>query len=174
MHALKSTILVVTILAATSCTTVGVKGPVVQPDLSSRPLRVTAERQMDIPADVLYQAWTSMQFERWLSAPGTLLMKPEVNSPFFFEILIEGERHPHYGRFLELKTNRLIKMAWVNDCVGIRGVETVVTLEFIAEGDGTLVRVTHEGLPDELSRDQHQEGWLMVLDHLYKTFASAN
>ena len=44
--------------------------PVVQPDLSSRPLRATAERQMAASADVLFQAWTTDQFDRWFAAPG--------------------------------------------------------------------------------------------------------
>jgi len=43
--------------------------PVVQPDLSSRPLRATTERQMAVAADVLFQAWTTQQFDRWFAEP---------------------------------------------------------------------------------------------------------
>ena len=188
MNALSSVILVATILAATSCTTAsgdreskvgsphippGVLAPVVQPDLSSRPMRITAERQMDVPADVLFQAWTTEQFDRWFAAPGTVLMKPEVNSPYFFEARFEGERHPHYGRFLELETDRLVKMTWVT-AAGTRGVETVLTVELIASGAGTLVRLIHEGFPDELSRDGHQEAWPMALQVLDKSLSTTN
>ncbi len=45
--------------------------PVVQPDLSSRPLCATVERQMTVSADVLFQAWTTEHFDRWFAAPGT-------------------------------------------------------------------------------------------------------
>ncbi len=145
--------------------------PVVQPDLSSRPLRATVERQMAVSADVLFQAWTTEQFDRWFAAPGTVLMKPEVNSPYFFEARFDGERHPHYGRFLELESGRLIKMTWIT-AEGTRGVETVVTVELIASGAGTLVRLTHEGFPDEQSRDGHQEAWPMALDVLDKALST--
>ena len=176
-------ILVVTILATTSCVTVsgdresgGVTmsstTPVVQPDLSSRPLRVTVERQMAVLADALFRAWTTEQFDRWFAAPGTVLMKPVVNSPYFFEARFDGQRHPHYGRFLELETDRLVKMTWVT-ADGTRGVETVLTVEFNATGAGTLVRVIHEGFPDEQSRDGHQEAWPMALEMLDKALSTS-
>ncbi len=145
--------------------------PVVQPDLSSRPLRATVERQMTVSANVLFKAWTTEQFDRWFAAPGTVLMKPEVNSLYFFEARFDGERHPHYGRFLELEPDSLVKMTWIT-AQGTRGVETVVTVEFIAGGDGTLVRLTHEGFPDEKSRDGHQEAWPMGLDMLEKALST--
>ncbi len=145
--------------------------PVIQPALSSTPLRATAERQMAVAADVLFRAWTTEQFDRWFAAPGTVLMKPEVNSAYFFEARFEGERHPHYGRFLELKPDRLIKMTWLT-ADGTRGVETVVTVELIASGAGTLLRLTHEGFPDEQSRAGHEEAWPMALEMLDKAMST--
>ena len=180
MKAVSFLILVPTILSVTSCMTVrsdresevgssrihpGVLATVVQPDLSSRPLRITTERQMDIPADVLFKAWTSVDFDRWFATPGTVFMNPEVNSVFFFEVFYNDERHPHYGRILELETNRLVKMTWLT-AFGTQGMETVMTMEFIARGAGTLVRLTQEGFPDELSRDRHLEGWIAALELL--------
>ena len=139
---------------------------VIQPDLSTT-LRATAERQMAVSAEVLFQAWTSERFDRWFAAPGTVLMKPDVNSPYFFEARFEGQRHPHYGRFLELDPGRLVKMTWLT-AQGTGGVETVVTVEFIVGGAGTLVRLTHEGLPDEESRAGHEQAWAMGLENLEK------
>ena len=100
-------------------------------------------------------------------------MKPQVNSTYFFEARFEGERHPHYGRFLELKTDRLVKMTWVT-AKGTQGVETVLTVEFIPTGTGTLVRLIHEGFPDEQSRDGHQEAWPMGLEMLEKALSTTN
>ncbi len=64
-------------------------------------------------------------------------------------------------------------MTWVT-ADGTRGVETVVTVEFIAHGAGTLLRLTHEGFPDEQSRKGHEEAWAMGLEMLDKALSTTS
>lgn len=134
----------------------------IRPDLASRPFQLTVERAMLASPDVVYRAWTE-QFDQWFAEPGTLLMKGEVNTPFFFETHFEGGRHPHYGRFLKLVPNELIEMTWVTGNPGTFGAETVITLELKPQNGGTLAKLTHAGFTDEKVRDGHEEAWPLAL-----------
>ncbi len=139
----------------------------IQPDLSSRPLQLTVERTMLASPSVVYRAWTE-QFDQWFAEPGTLLMKGKVNVPFFFETHFEGQRHPHYGRFLKLIPDQLLELTWVTGNPGTQGAETVLTLELTPRNGGTQVKLTHAGLPDEDTRNGHAEAWPLALANLDK------
>ena len=136
-----------------------------EPDLSQRPFTCTIERTMLASPEVVYSAFTE-QFDRWFAAPGTLIIKAEVNVPFFFETHMDGQRHPHYGRFLKLVPNQQLELTWVTGNPGTHGAETRVSIELTPQGDGTQVKLTHAGFPDEEIRNGHAEAWPQVLAHL--------
>jgi uncharacterized protein YndB with AHSA1/START domain len=140
---------------------------VVRPDLSA--FAMNTERSMRAAPAVLYRAW-SEDFERWFAAPGTLLMQPRINVPFFFETRHAGARHAHYGRFLQLQPGRLIEMTWVT-AAGTAGCETVVRVELQARGAGSWLRLTHAGFPDATRCERHREAWPVVLAHQDEVFA---
>ena len=113
----------------------------------------------------VYRAWTE-QFDQWFAEPGTLMMNGEVNVPFFFETHFEGQRHPHYGRFLKLISDQLLELTWVTGNPGTQGAETVLTIELTPKNGGTHVKLTHAGLPDEDTRNGHAEAWPLALANL--------
>lgn len=141
------------------------------PDLSARPFDLTVERVFAVSAASLYEAWTQ-RFELWFAAPGSVLMRPEVNAPFFFETEFRFEsdsvaqRHPHDGRFLQLVPDRLVQLTWVTGAGGTEGAETVVTVELSANAACTHLRLAHEGFATEAARNQHEHARPTVLEHL--------
>lgn len=145
------------------------------PDLTGRPYKVRTERIMQVRAEDIFAAFTS-ELDQWFAVPGSLLMRVEENTPFFFETSHQAEeqalveRHPHYGRFLQLVSGKLVRMTWMTSQNDMGGVETVLTIELEALGNATTVRLTHEGFAEEAMADQHAKAWPFVLAQLEARF----
>jgi len=72
------------------------------------------------------------------------------------------------GRFLELDPFERIVFTWgwaSSPLSTLPPGSTVVTVQFRPDGDGTLVTLTHDALP-ESERDIHEAGWSLYLDRL--------
>ena len=132
----------------------------------------TVEQIMIASADAIYRAWTT-GFDGWFASPGSIRMTARVGEPYWFEVIHEGEAHPHYGRFLALEPGRLIEQTWVSGKNGTGGAETVVRIELTAEDPGTRLRLTHRGFLDADSAARHEVSWPRILSHLDETLTTS-
>jgi uncharacterized protein YndB with AHSA1/START domain len=71
------------------------------------------------------------------------------------------------GRYLVVDPPRRLVLTWGwegNQHLPPGSSTVEITLE--PDGEGTIVRLRHTGLPDDELRQQHREGWVRYLDRL--------
>jgi uncharacterized protein YndB with AHSA1/START domain len=76
----------------------------------------------------------------------------------------DGEKHQVGGVIREVVANRKLVYTWAWHTTPER--ESLVTVEFKPDGEGTILTLTHEQFFDEAARDRHQFGWNGALDKL--------
>jgi uncharacterized protein YndB with AHSA1/START domain len=83
-----------------------------------------------------------------------------------YRVLVQGQ-HPGVGEFVEVVPDRKVvfTFGWDEPNHPIPARSTEVEIALIPEGDKTLVRLTHRGLPED-AVSQHTEGWDHYLDRL--------
>jgi len=135
------------------------------PDLAARPHQFSMEQIMQAGAEAIDRAWT-VEFDSWFATPRMIRMRPVEGEPFYFEVVHEGLRAPHYGRFLTLEPDRVVGLTWVTGKGGTDGAETVVRVELTPMESGTRLRLTHSGFDSESALARHRDSWPAVLAHL--------
>lgn len=133
----------------------------------------TVERMMQAPSDAIFRAWTE-EFDTWFAAPGSIVMRASVGEPYWFEVIHEGARHPHYGRYLDLQPGRRIEQTWVTGRDGTDGAETVVRLDLTEGEAGTRLQLTHHGFLDAGASARAAESWPRILAHLDEVLSSTD
>jgi uncharacterized protein YndB with AHSA1/START domain len=83
-----------------------------------------------------------------------------------YKIQVGGD-HPALGEFVEVVPDEKIvfTFGWNEPGHPIPAGSTNVAITLIPEGDETLVRLVHSGLPDDAITD-HEQGWQHFLDRL--------
>jgi uncharacterized protein YndB with AHSA1/START domain len=137
------------------------------------PYGFTIEQTLRSRAHEIFAAWTEA-FDTWFALPGAIRMKAVVGEPYWFDVVHDGKRHPHYGRFTALQPDLLVEQTWLTGESGTDGAETLLRVELAAAESGTLVRLTHRGFYDEAAANRHAEAWPQILRHLDEVLIAAN
>jgi uncharacterized protein YndB with AHSA1/START domain len=132
------------------------------------------KRMIKAPRDLVYAAWTNPdELKEWFGPEGVktraIVVDTREGGIFRWDLIdTEGDEMTIRGEFREVDPGRKIVFTWqFEGDAKWKDHVSVVTVEFNDAGeDETEVRLRHEQLPDEDSRDKHTEGWINVFDKL--------
>ena len=126
------------------------------------------------PAKV-FAAWTVPQLMMgWWGPAGAKVLEAEADLRLGGRYRIRftapnGEEHEVGGVYREIVQDRRLVFTWAWRSTPER--ESLVSLGFAADGEGTLLTLTHERFFDEPARDRHRLGWTSTLDSLERFLA---
>jgi uncharacterized protein YndB with AHSA1/START domain len=141
-------------------------------------LSLEIKRFIEAPRDRVYAAWTDpVQMKQWFGPENVqtqrLIADARVGGEFRWDIInAEGEEMTARGEYRELQPGRKIVFTWQwDDDEDWENHISIVTVELSDRDGGTELRLTHEQLPNEESRDGHTGGWNSALNKLEKLFS---
>jgi uncharacterized protein YndB with AHSA1/START domain len=134
--------------------------------MSSQVDRIVVTRRVRAAPERVYGFFTDAAlWARWQGTSATVDAKPGG----VLQVAIDpGGSGVAEGRFVELEPFERIVFTWgwaSSPLSTMPPGSTVVTVHLRADGDGTLVTLTHDSLPQE-EREIHQAGWSLYLDRL--------
>jgi uncharacterized protein YndB with AHSA1/START domain len=136
---------------------------------------LTLKRRFKAPPAKVFAAWTDPEkVKHWMGPGQVKVAHAESDSRVGgrYRWLMkspEGNEHDVSGMFREIVANEKLVFTWAWKTAPER--ESLVTVLFAPDGDGTLLTLTHEQFADEESRDGHKSGWTGALDKLEKFVA---
>ena len=149
--------------------------------LSPPPTTVLLARRLAAPPERVFDAWLDPQkIARWMIASSAedhvkrVAVDARVGGTFSFLVERQGLEIEHLGGYVEIERPRRLAFTWnavtPREPGGPRssGIGTLVTLDFAPAGTGTELRLTHEGVPEELAL-RTEEGWSKIIQTLAHT-----
>ena len=125
--------------------------------------------------DRVYAAWTDpAQMKQWFGPENVQTRKltadARVGGTFRWDLTnSDGEEMTMLGQFRELQRDKKIVFTWQwQDDEDWEDHISIVTVELYDRDGDTELRLTHEQLPNEESRDGHSRGWNSALDKFEK------
>jgi uncharacterized protein YndB with AHSA1/START domain len=131
---------------------------------------LTIKRRFNASPEKVFSAWTDPEkMKRWMG-PGQVFAKHTESDPRVggrYRIVMQapsGEEFDVSGVFREVIANEKLVYTWGGTLTPEQ--QTLITVTFKRDGDGTLFTLTHEQFPDDAVRDAHQGGWNGALEKL--------
>ena len=137
-------------------------------------LGVEVEHRVSGPPDVVFTYFTDPEkYRRWKGTDAELDARPGgiYRVTMAPDVWVRGE-------YVTVDPPHRLVMTWGFEATfelprGLREVppgSSTVEFTFVADGDGTIVRVRHDGLPNEETAFAHELGWVSYFPRLARIF----
>jgi len=135
---------------------------------------LTIKHRFKAPPEKVYQAWIDpAKMSRWLGPPDVIKVTTttdvRVGGRYTIQMIVPNDEHNVGGVYREIVPNRKLVFTWAWRSMPER--ESLVTVTFAPDGDGTLLTLHHEQFFDEAARDRHEQGWKVIVPRLEILFA---
>lgn len=129
------------------------------------------KRIFEAPVDRVYAAWTQPEIiSQWFlgdDGKSCHVFEADTRVNGRYDIMMtmaDGKPYRVRGLYHEVEPNRKLVFSWAWDHDADQ--ESLVMVEFIEQGDKTLLVLTHSRFATSESRDNHLKGWIGCLGHL--------
>jgi uncharacterized protein YndB with AHSA1/START domain len=138
---------------------------------------LTITRRLRASPQKVYAAWTHAEnLIQWFAAqakPGSVKADLDVRVGGRYRISFTNqdndEHHEVGGLYREVVPDARLQFTWAWHSTPER--ESLVTIEFKPDADGTLMIFRQEQFADQAARDNHERGWNKFFDVLEKHFS---
>jgi glutathione S-transferase len=138
---------------------------------------VSMSQRFAAPRERVFDAWTNPEVLRrwWAGAPTmtTPLAEVDLRPGGRYRLSMHdpdsGDTHTVSGEYREVRAPERLAYTWAWEAgpAELHGSpETLVEVDFVEDGDGTLVELRHSGFGNAQARDMHVHGWTGVLANL--------
>jgi uncharacterized protein YndB with AHSA1/START domain len=130
---------------------------------------LTIKRRFNAPPPLVFGAWTDPdKLAHWMGPTGTQKVEAEcdlrVGGRYHIKMVMADDEHDVSGVYREIVPNEKLVFTWAWKSTPER--QSLVTVTFKADADGTIMTLLHEQFFDETARDNHRTGWTGTMDRL--------
>ena len=136
--------------------------------------KITVRRYVKVPRETVFGAFTTAEaLTQWFSpspdiSVEVLTFQFEVGHQYRFRYTMQDGSNPVLGGVYDLISEPdELAFTWVWEAPDAHAnIPTRVHIQFLSNGVGTEIVLTHEQLPSEDAGKRHAEGWEGTLDNL--------
>ena len=137
--------------------------------------RIQVRRRIPAPREVVYEAWIDPEGLREWMCPGDIIsaeatLDVRVGGSFRITMRSKERVHEHVGMYQIVDPPAKLRFTWSG--IENRNEITLVTVEFVDQGDACELVITHERFPKAETAERYEMGWGTIATKFASNLAS--